>query len=56
MKQKQTKRNLDSNGQHHGYQEVYDDDELYCRGNSKHGLDIGYQEYHLLNETEFYIR
>ena len=52
---KKTIRNLDSNDQHHGYQELYANNIIFCRGNSKHGKDIGYQEYHYSNETEYHI-
>ena len=49
--------NKNDKGERHGYQEdYYSTDELAFRGNSKNNIDIGYQEYHYLNETEFYIR
>ena len=43
-------------GQLHGYQEWYDDDKLVLRGHSKNDMDIGYQEYHRLKQTEFHIK
>jgi hypothetical protein len=44
-------------GEWHGYQEwYYPNGKLRCRGIMKHDLDVGYQEYHQYEETEFYIR
>jgi hypothetical protein len=44
-------------GQLHGYQEWYSlDGKLVLRGHSKNDMDIGYQEYHRLKQTEFHIK
>jgi len=61
MKQKQDIEPLDSNGKNHGYQEWYDDNEIWYRGIYKHGLEIGYAELNInINQrsnqqTLFYI-
>ena len=53
--------NRNDNGDLHGYQEWYydDSDKLMLRGNSKHGGDVGYQEYHAQisgdKTTEYHI-
>ena len=50
-------RNTNSKGKFHGCQEWYNvDGKLAYRGNYKNNIDIGYQEYHYLNETEYYIQ
>jgi len=47
----------DSNGLYHGYQEWYDYfGNLSLRLIMKHGNEIGYEEWHNENETNFYIR
>jgi hypothetical protein len=56
MKQKQTKRNLDSNGLYHGYQEWYMYGKLYCRGYAKHGQPYAYEEWHNKKLTRYHIR
>ena len=57
MKNKEDMTNYNSKGQFHGYQERYHyDNKLMVRGNSKNGLDVGYQEWHNVKETEYYIR
>jgi hypothetical protein len=49
--------NKNDKGERHGYQEeYYSDGKLAYRGNSKNNIDVGYQEYHYLNETEYYIQ
>ena len=48
-------------GSSYGYQEWYydDSDTLMLRGNSKHGVDVGYQEYYAMisgdKTTEYHI-
>ncbi len=49
-------RNIDNQGRLHGYQQLYWLYKLTVRGNSKHDEDIGYQEYHDKNTTEFHIK
>ena len=48
----------DINGQFHGYNEWYYDDDirLWMRCNYKHGREIGYEEWHDARKTTFYIR
>lgn len=47
---------FNNDGQMHGYQEWYSEsDKIMLRGNSKNGLDIGYLEWHVSNNTNFYI-
>jgi len=49
--------NRNDKGERHGYQEeYYSDGKLAYRGQSKNNFDVGYQEYHYLTETEYYIR
>jgi hypothetical protein len=50
--------NYNDKGQLHGYQVRYGKPTswLMVRGNSKNNFDIGYQEYHCHNKTEYYIR
>lgn len=48
---------IDSNGDWHGYQEWYAlYNRLWYRGMYKHGLEIGYEEYHKCDETNYYIK
>ena len=48
-------RNYNKKGQYHGYQELYWDNKLSYRGNMKNYLRIGYTEYHMAKQTNFYI-
>lgn len=48
--------NTNEKGEWHGYVELYNLDGLTVRGNSKNNYDIGYQEYHIRKETEYYIK
>lgn len=49
--------NKDKNGNLYGYQERYNDNnKLLVRGNWKNDIEIGYEEYHYIKETNFYIR
>ena len=44
-------------GQLHGYQLVFHNNGgIWLRCNYKHGLELGYEELHKFNETNFYIR
>lgn len=50
--------NYNSKGEWHGYQERYWDKEcntLWYRTNYKNGSLIGYEEYHLIKQTRYYI-
>lgn len=50
---------INSNCQFHGYQEWYDKDgKLYLRVTMKHGLPLGYEEWHFTSdlETNYYIK
>lgn len=53
---KKTIESKNSKGQYHGYQESYAYGEIQLRGMYKHGLEIGYEEYHGLKKTNFYIK
>jgi hypothetical protein len=46
------------NGQLHGYQEWYSfvTNKIWYRGNSKNGLEIGYNEDSMFKKAKFYIR
>ena len=51
--------NYNDNGKWHGYQEwydIFDNYTLYFRVNYKNGKETGYEEYHGVNTTNFYIR
>lgn len=57
MKDKKGISPRDSNGQHHGYQEWYiNNDKLELRCIMKHGEEIKYEEWHNWSETNYYIR
>jgi len=58
MKTIKDKMPKDSNGKWHGYQEWYHLNKiLMLRGLYKHGLEIGYEEYHGSTwKTNFYIK
>jgi len=43
-------------GKRHGYTETYSSDKLYLRAIYKHGQEIGYEEWHGIPETNYYIR
>ena len=50
--------NYNSKGEWHGYQERYMDKKcntLWYRGNTKNNDSIGYEEYHLIKQTRYYI-
>jgi len=50
-------RNYNSNGQHHGYLELRDyNNVLIIRVNYKNDNEVGYEEWHMCKETSFYIR
>jgi len=49
-------RNLNNEGEFHGYQELYVYNLIYVRGNFKNDEEIGYQEWHTIKETEYYIK
>lgn len=40
----------------HGYQEWYNIYGISYRGYRKNDMEIGYEEYHPIKETNFYIR
>ena len=48
--------NFNKFGELHGYQEWYFGDKLMYRTNNKHLKLFGYNEWHGLKETEYYIR
>ena len=48
-------RTRNSNGELHGYQEWYSDNKIYCRGDFKNHLFIGYFENHNYKVTKYYI-
>jgi hypothetical protein len=58
MKNKKDISSRDNNRELHGYQEWYysNIDKLTIRVIYKHGLEIGYEEYHGLKKNNFYIR
>jgi hypothetical protein len=45
----------DAKGEYHGYQQWYWDNDLWVRCTYKHGNDIGYEENHRNEETNYYI-
>jgi len=48
--------NINSKSEFHGYQQWYwDGDGLFYRGYRKNYLRIGYTEYHMAKQTNFYI-
>jgi hypothetical protein len=50
---------INPKGDHHGYQEWYyleNNHKLYLRGDMKNGNEIGYEEWHSVKRTNFYIR
>ena len=49
-------RNYNNKGQHHGYYELYYNHKLSYRLNYKNDKEIGYEEWHLTKTTNFYIR
>ena len=55
MKEKDIK-NYNDKGLWHGYQERYSSDKLYLRAIYKHGQEIGYEEWHGISETNYYIK
>jgi hypothetical protein len=57
MKENKSIAPYNSNNEHHGYQEWYlPSGRLELRGNMKNGDEIGYEEWHNYEETNFYIR
>ena len=52
-------RNYDENGERHGYQQRkwnhYGLLTISYRGVLKHGIKIGYMEWHMFGECEYYI-
>lgn len=48
--------NTNDKGEFHGYQEVYSNNELISRCNMKNGNFIGYQEWHIANQTYYHIK
>ena len=48
--------NYNNKGEYHDYQEWYNLGELELRGNYKHHKEIGYEEWHAVKETTYYIR
>ena len=48
--------NSNTKGELHGYQEWYYYGVLTYRGNNKNSFDIGYNEYHSIFETNYYIK
>jgi len=48
--------NFNSKGEFHGYQEVYWLRFRWYRGFKKNGKQIGYQEWHGVKETIYYIK
>lgn len=49
--------NINDKGEYHGYQEWYDDDNIfYYRANWKNNRLIGYEEFHRFEQTNFYIK
>ena len=61
-KYKNHKKQVDSNGFDHGYQELYHSrykKSLYFRGNFKRDDNVGYQEHHYqfsIKQTIFFIK
>jgi hypothetical protein len=49
-------RNYNSKGKTHGYQEIYYKDKILLRGEAKNARDIGYNEWHASELTDYYIR
>ncbi len=56
MEENKQIRNYNDKGSYHGYQQWYYDDKLWFRGNSKHGLNLGYIENHTVKRTTFVIK
>jgi hypothetical protein len=50
-------RNTNDKNQYHGYQEIYNwTNVIFLRANYKNNRIIGYFEYHMFEQTTFYIR
>ncbi len=53
MKENKDINPINNNGKYHGYQEWYTKDcKLYLRVTMKHGLPLGYEEWHFTSEFE----
>ena len=48
--------NINDKGEYHGYVELYWANTVELRGKYYHGVEIGYEEWHHSQQTNFYIR
>jgi len=49
-------RNYNDKEQFHGYQELYFFFKIHLRNDYKNGKEIGYEEWHSEEQTNYYIR